>query len=244
MINELLAKIQELQQSNVLWEKKWVACGDSFTEGDFTGAIDKETKFSEGLYSGKNKVYPYFIGRRNHMDVINEAVCGSTMTNMASDFRPNLRHFSIERYKKIPTDTDYITLCFGINDDDKHNKAEIGDINDTVNTTFYGAWNTVLEHLITQYPYTKIGIIIPNGCTHSYTDAIRKVARKWAIPYLDIPQDYNVPLLNRVHEKDEACETVLKVRNAKFAVNEKNTHPNAKAHEYESTFIENWLRSL
>ena len=240
MINELLAKIQELQQSNVLWEKKWVACGDSFTEGDFTGAADKETTFSEGLYVGENKVYPFIIGRRNHMKIVNEAKCGSTMTYMAG----KKLCFSTERYKQIPEDADYITLCFGINDDDAHQKAEIGNIDDIVNTSFFGAWNIVLEHIITHHPFAKIGIIVPNGCTRSYTDAIRKVARKWAIPYLDISGDYNVPLMNRVHEKNDVCEKVLEFRNSMFAVGEKNRHPNVKAHEYESTFIENWLRSL
>lgn len=239
-IKELNEQIAALRQSNILWEKKWVACGDSFTEGDFTASPDTELTFTEGLYKGKNKVYPFFIGRRNHMEIVNEAKCGSTMTDLGT----RVDSFSIERYRQLPKDADYITLCFGINDDERHQKAPIGAIDDTANTTFYGAWNTVLEYLIANHPYAKIGIIVTNGCAFPYTEAIRRVARKWAIPYLDIAADYQVPLLHRVEEKPEVCARAIELRTKQFIVCDSNRHPNVKAHEYESTFIENWLRSL
>ena len=238
-MEDLEALVQELLRANVLWGKKWVACGDSFTEGDFNTS-EEDFLFAEGLYKGQKKVYPFFIGRRNHMTVINEARCGSTMTDLSK----RKDAFSITRYKSIPEDTDYITLHFGINDDELHQKSPIGEITDTENTTFFGAWNTVLEYLLTSFPYTKIGIIVPNGCTKAYTDAIRVVARRWGIPYLDIPADYGIPLMNRVKEKDEVCELARKIRFDRFSVSDKNGHPNAKAHEFESTFIEHWLRSL
>ena len=238
-MENLESLVEDLLRANVLWEKKWVACGDSFTEGDFKGS-DEEYVFADGLYQGQKKVYPFFIGRRNHMTVVNEAKCGSTMTDLST----RKDAFSIERYRRIPEDADYITMCFGINDDDRHQNSPIGDINDTSNATFFGAWNTVLEYLVTHFPYTKIGIIVPNGCTKNYTDAIRAVARKWGIPYLDIPGDYAVPLMNRVSEKEEVCELARKIRYERFSVSATNGHPSARAHEFESTFIEHFLRSL
>lgn len=231
--------ILALLRSNVLWEKKWVACGDSFTEGDFKGS-DEEYTFDDEPYQGEKKVYPFFIGRRNRMTVINEAKCGSTMADLST----RKDAFSIKRYKMIPEDADYITLCFGINDDNLHQNSPLGEIEDTTTNTFFGAWNTVLEHLITEHPYAKIGVIVPNGCTNAYAEAIRKVSRRWGIPYLDITGDYSVPMLNRVNDKAELCETVRRLRNMQFAVGNGNGHPNVKAHEYESTFIEHWLRSL
>lgn len=239
-IDELTKLVEELKAANVLWGKKWVACGDSFTEGDFRDSPEKELTFTEGLYAGEKKVYPFFIGRRNHMEIVNEAKCGSTITDLGT----RKDSFSIERYKLIPKDADYITLCFGINDDERHQNSPIGKIDDTVNTTFYGAWNIVLEYLITNYPYAKIGIIVTNGCAFPHTEAMRRVARKWAIPYLDIAGDYQVPMMHRVEEKTEACETVKKLRMQQFVVSPSNPHPSIKAHEYESTFIEHWLRSL
>lgn len=104
-VEELTKLVEELRASNVLWGKKWVACGDSFTEGDFKDApAGEELKFADGLYAGEKKVYPFFIGRRNHMDIVNEAKCGSTMTDLGT----RKDSFSIERYKKIPADADYI----------------------------------------------------------------------------------------------------------------------------------------
>jgi len=56
-INELKEMIAELQKSNILWGKKWVACGDSFTEGDFTDSPDTDLTFTEGLYEGEKKCH-------------------------------------------------------------------------------------------------------------------------------------------------------------------------------------------
>ena len=64
--------LEALLRANVLWEKKWVACGDSFTEGDFKDS-DEEYLFADGLYAGQKKVYPFFIGRRNHMTIVGKA---------------------------------------------------------------------------------------------------------------------------------------------------------------------------
>jgi lysophospholipase L1-like esterase len=222
---------------NVLYGKKWVACGDSFTHGGSEGT----TKFENGLYAGKNKVYPYFIGNRNYMNVVNLAVGGQTMCNIDGN-RENA--FSNELYKNIPADADYITLKFGIND--VNYDSPLGDIDDTDTTTFYGAYNTVMEYILTNHPYAKVGIIVTNGCNSNskYTEATRKIARKWGIPTLDEAADYNVPLLHRVGEKTDICQKAIDIRLAAFRVSETDTHPNDKAHEYESTIVENWLRSL
>ena len=56
-----------------------------------------------------------------------------------------------------------------------------------------------------------------------------------------------VPLMNRVDGKANVCEKAKQLRKSAFQVPETETgawHPNVKAHEYESTFIENFLRSL
>ena len=102
--------IEALLRSNVLWEKKWVSCGDSFTEGDFNDSRE-EFRFTDGLYAGEKMVYPFFIGRRNRMTVVNEAKCGNTITNLPN--RPNA--FSIARHQGLPADADYITLRLRVN---------------------------------------------------------------------------------------------------------------------------------
>ena len=101
-----------------------------------------------------------------------------------------------------------------------------------------------MEYIITNHPYAKIGIIITNGSNPKYTEAERNIAKKWGIPYLDLEMGYNVPLMHRAVERPELCDKVKELRMNSFRISRTNTHPNVKAHEYKSTFIENWLRSL
>lgn len=230
---------------NVLEGKKWVACGDSFTQGDFhNGELGENPKLYEGSdkYFDKEwnmyKTYPWHIAKRNKMILINEAKCG---TCMGSSYKRK-DNFVDGRYKMLPEDVDYITLWFGIND--MYQKVPIGDIESTDITTFYGAWNTVLEYIIERHPYAKLGIIITTGSAPKYCEAERNIARRWGIPYLDLEDDYSTPLTMRANNRKEVCERAKKLRNNQLRVSERNSHPNLKAHELLSTVIENFLRTL
>ena len=254
-LKELKKQISDLQASNPLWGKKYVACGDSFTEGDFKGWIDENglsKKESPVIYDkewGMYKTYPWQIGKRNHMTVINEAKCGSILAldkgylagedGKGIDFR---KPFSYERYKNIPEDTDYCTIWFGINDSAHTN---LGTIDDTTNETFYGAWNVVLEWLITNRPYMKIGIIITDADARpAWRQATRQCARKWGIPYLDMMGDDKVPVILGREQELGLCLKAEELRNRSFWVSEVNRHPNIQAHVYQSYFIEEFMRRL
>lgn len=250
----LSALVETMEASNVLWGKKYVACGDSFTEGDFSGWTDEN-----GL-SGKNspviydsdlkeyKTYPWWIAKRNNMTLVNEALCGSIMA-LSKDYLEDpdsysegyRSPFALNRYKAIPADADYITIWFGINDSSHTN---LGTINDTDNTTFYGAWNVVLEYLITNMPTAKIGIIITNGAAATFREAEREIAKKWGIPYLDMMGDDQVPVIFGRETSLGLCSTANTLRKNAFYVTSSNGHPNLDAHKYQSTFIEAFLRRL
>lgn len=238
---DIRPELRDYSFGNILYRKKWVACGDSFTAGGYNGSEgipQKEYVYQEGIYKGQNIVYPYIIGLRNNMYIWNEAVSGSTMAKSTSP----TGSFSENRYKNIPPDADYITLYFGINDDNYN--VPIGSIDDTENTTFYGAWNIVMEYLIEHHPFAHIGIIITNGANTEIMEAERNIAIKWGIPYLDYA-DVQTPLMNRMDGmRSEVCDRAFELRNEAFRINEINTHPNTMAHYYESTFIENFLRRI
>lgn len=225
--------VQWLVGSNYLWGKKYVACGDSFTAGDFGERTDEN--WDDTMQT--SKTYPWWIASRNRMTLINEAICGTTMHNNG-----DANAFCLTRYTQIPADTDYITLCFGLNE----TTATIGSLSDSDNTTVIGAWNIVLEHLITNHPYAKIGIILPDAwCSQEMHDALVSVARYWGIPYLDMKGDPNVPLMIGGRYSDVTIsEKAVTLRNAAFQMSEEDTHPNLKAHAYRSTVIENFMRSL
>lgn len=240
---------------NILYGKKWAVCGDSFTNGDFKGCQEGEPLFADGPFAGKRKTYSYLIAERNGMQVQHLAAGGMTMATPSDE--EFLNTFSGGLYKTIDDDADYITLYFGINDshhrpkstgDDgevKRGVIHLGTIEDTRIDTFYGAWNVVMEHLITNHPFAHIGIIVSNGCeTDDYRKAEIAIATRWGVPYLDLNGDARTPAMGRSTNEDIDPD-VRSFRTQQFAVAfPKNTHPNAKAHAYESVFIENWLRSL
>lgn len=234
-VDALETEVAELRNAasihDVLQGKKYVACGDSFTA--YTNA-----KFESGIYQGRDKTYPYLIGLRTGMDVNNMAVSG--MSLVKKDGSDN--YFSGDYFKGIPSDADYITIKLGIND--VNYGSPIGTINDSDNTTFYGAWNVVMSYLIANYPYAKIGIIVTNGASDEVMEAERAIAKKWGVPFLDYG-DYQTPLMGRMSGfRDDVCSEALLARHNAFRISDTDTHPNAKAHEYESTFIEAFLRSL
>ena len=229
----------------ILHGKKWVACGDSFTHGDFANAPSDNYHITSGRYAGQLKVYPYIIGNRCNMTIVNEAISGSTMTYIDG----TKYEFSTPngRYTQIPADADYITLWFGIND--YNQQVPIGNIDDTANTTFYGAWNTVLSWLIENRPSAKIGIVITNGSMKNglqtaYTEAEVAIAKKYGIPYLNLALSDQIPYFLRQWERTDVAEAVKTARDAHFEVGSGNHHPSAEAHEFESTFIEEWLKTL
>lgn len=246
--------------ASVLSGKKWCACGDSFTQGDFTGLQESEYKLQSGKYIGKNAVYPYIIGDRCNMEVTNLAVGGMTMCCIGGT-RQNSFTYN-EYYKQIPEDSDYITFKFGINDNNY--SSPVGTIDnyepdpdDTEEEaaqkianaiqTFYGAWNVVLYWVTERFPTAKIGIIITNGITDNagqvYLEATRNICKKWGIAYIDEVADETVPLLLRV-KRTGLSETVYNRKLETFRVSETNLHPNVACHYYESTFIEEWLMRL
>lgn len=236
-IEDLEQKVAEISSAcvnninDVLFGKKYVSCGDSFTA--YTNA-----QFEEGPYQGKDKTYPYLIGLRTGMIVENMAVSGMSLVKAeASD-----NYFSGDYYKKIPTDVDYITIKLGIND--VNYGSPIGTIADTTTATFYGAWNVVLDYLIRNYPLAKIGIIVTNGATLEVMEAERQIARKWGIPYLDYADSQTPVMCRMVGLRNDVNSSVLQLRHDQFKISSSDTHPNASAHEYESTFIEAFLRRL
>lgn len=238
-------KTQVLFDSNILYGKKYVACGDSYTEGDFTGYTDENGLSgyaSPVIYDkvrGMYKTYPWWIAERNNMVLVNEAKCGSVFTNA---FNGANNPFSITRYQNVPKDADYITLMFGLNEVNLSD-AYIGTKTDTTNTTLWGAYNIVFEYFLTNLPYAKIGVIITDSwMNEKYANAVKKICIYWGIPVLDLKFDNNIPM--GIDGRPGINSKAIELRNKVFKVSSTNPHPSVKAHEYRSTIIENFLRSL
>ena len=225
---------------NVLAGKKVVFCGDSFTEYTaITGGSPEQTDANYDFDAGVYKTYPWWIWKRNGFAFKNEAKSGTCMTHING----RTDAFSDSRYKALGIGVDYIILKFGINDNNNH--VTIGTISDNVNTTFYGAWNVVLSYLREHYPLAKIGIIISNGISDiDYVNAEINIAKKWGCSYLNEALGEDIPVFMRTSRTDVDTsyrQTLIET----FSVNyPSDTHPNVDWHQYESTIVENWMRSL
>ena len=243
--------ILSVGSGNVLYGKKYVSAGDSFTVNTV-------------------KPYPMWIAERNAMNLVNEAKSGTTMAIHRNYFldpenfdEENATHFANKRYKAIPDDADYLTLCFGLNEtghwptdvNDANYPTEhpelagtkivpIGTSSDYTDKTTWGAWNLSLDYIIEHHPFLKIGIIIADAwMTQELHDTLIAIAKYWGIPYLDLKNGENVPL----GISDRFYTTSSRARNLRtnaFRVSDSDSHPNLEAHKYRSTIIENFLRSL
>lgn len=239
-----------LLKGNNLYKKKWYCCGDSFSEGDYTGAPNAEaTLFSDGIYKGLKKVYSRFIAERNDIDLKLLAKCGATVGAWKDDDvdnptnKNNFYKMQLPLIEEDSSFTGYITLWFGINDSAR---CYLGTIDDTGLTTFYGALNWSASTLISKFPLAHIGFVVSNRCETDFQQAVRDVATKYGIPYLDMVSDVKIPTVggDRKNQTPAIASQLYQRWSNIFCVSSTNRHPNEKAHEYQSTFIENWLRSL
>ena len=233
--------------SNVLYGKSYVAIGDSFTDNIGSEVIE------EGPLAGKSKVYPYIIANRNDMEVLNQGASGSTLS----------QYIIGERYNQIPSNVDYITIWYGINDAG-HNipvgtiDDEPEDITTEAGSTTCGAFNFMLKWCLTNRPMAHIGVIVTDFTTELRREAIIACCQKWGVSYLDL-YDPTVPMIRTRGGRQFPCDTnisqsgyvtvcqeALDLRKNAFSIDPStsNIHPNNDAHEYQSTFIEDFMRRI
>lgn len=226
---------------DVLYGKKWSVCGDSFTAGGWTSQ-DTPSYIESGRYAGQLAVYPYLIGNRCNMTIQDLSKGGRTLA-LPSGEGASYNSF-VNQYQNVDADADYLTMYFGINDSHQSATIPLGEITDSTTASFYGAWNAILTWLITNRPNLHIGIIVSNGCdSDDYRTATIAIANKYGIPYIDMNGDSRTPCMIR-STNATIDSSIRNQRTAAWRVSSTNTHPNADAHAFEATFIENFLRSL
>ena len=236
---------------NPLFGKKWTVCGDSFTDGDFLYYTDAQgnTGFDSDAWAEDGKcwkTYHYYIGKRNDMDIQKLAIGYACMSNVEGNRYPFSNPNTPEsNYTQIDTDSDYVTIMFGLNET-KLTDEQIGTKTDNNNTTFWGSFNLVIRNILTNNPTVKIGIIIEDGwLPQKIHDTLIDISKWWGIPYLDLRNDPSVPVMNGGRLDPPVNPEVDEIRKSIFFRNgTTDKHPTPKAHEYRSTVIENFLRSL
>lgn len=231
--------------SNVLFGKKIAFCGDSFTAASNLG---------DDYYDAYRLCYRSYgqrIAERNAMKLYHDGVSGSTMHVVDSESPDTRKPFAYQRYKDVPLDCDYIILQFGLNESGlADNASTLGARDSTDVTTMWGSWNTVLGYLIENHPIARIGVIMSDAwMPQSYFTALKEICEWWGVPLLDLGGDPNVPLMNGGRRSGSGLTlnpVVAALRNKTFYQNydTNDSHPNDAGHEWRSTVIENWIRSL
>ena len=247
--------IDYIKNNNPLYGKILCCCGDSITYGgeledtgdagftnsdvinvynwSGTGASGSWVKTTTGI----RMTYGWHIARRNHMTFYNGGVNGSTIQGISDK-----NGFSLAngRYTQLPNNIDYLTIFFGWND---KTYGTLGEITDTTNESYYGAYNVVMPYLINKYPYTKICLIVPFGTDEGHRNAIRLLADKWGVACFDMMQS-GTPLYWGKESNVNVDADIITENRTKFQCTPTSAHPNRYGHKQIADMLESFLRMI
>jgi len=239
MLSDSVCRLDEevrlLNSADVLYGKKYVAIGDSYTQ---YGHLPDQT-------------YPHFIAGRNRMRLDNIARSGSrTYAPVDADRANNIYIWSdLSNAQSIFSsvkDADYVTIALGNND--RNDAQYIGNPTDSGRETYCGAWNNLLSVVLSAAPAAKIGIIVCDGLTNhkdNVRNAIISAATSWGIPYLDIGKDPSIGMmLGATGVRGYMNPYALQTRQQAFCQPTQTDHPGLEGHRFGSTIIEHFMRSL
>ena len=224
-------------QTNVLYGKKISLNGDSICAG-------------AGFKGGYGKI----IAERNRMGYQNIAVGGATIVgNTYASDGTTARHWISRTIANMDTDADFAILEGGVNDASRNDP--LGTLSEGYNaalddTTFYGAFESMLKQLVTRFAGKKYGYIavhkmankfqVENDEATSYYWAAKKCCEKWGVPFLDLNTD--VPPFAYFNASGDAALYALRTT---YTHNGDGWHPNEAGYKkYYCDKIEAWLKTL
>lgn len=219
-------EIKSMLYPNPLYGKIITANGDSICYG-------------AGYKGGFIKI----IAERNQMIYDNKAESGATITANTRAAAGYDRHWVCRTISTMREDADYCLLEGGVNDASLSD-VPFGTITENMNdplddTTFCGAFESMLKQAVLRFKGKKIGFILVHRIftlNHKYQTqyypAIIKMCEKWGVPICNLHTD--IPSLNLINE--------LKTLYTKDG---DGWHPNEAGYrEYYCDKIEHFLLSL
>lgn len=187
-----------------------------------------------GFQGGYGKI----IAEENGMTYENVAVGGGTVAYVSSNVHCICRTISSMR-----SDADYVILDGGGNDADSG--VPLGTLSNGYDatlddTTFAGAFESMLKSAIARFPNKKIGYVFIHKCSwqfdsrvpNSYYDIAKSACEKWGIPYCDL--NTQTPPLNYIN----ALKTA-------YTANGDGYHPNEQGYRlFYVPKITAWMKTL
>jgi hypothetical protein len=208
----------------------------------------------DSLCATPNGGYGKIIADRYKMTYQNIAVGGGTIT--AEQYSgETARHWISRTISNMNAEADYAILEGGVNDASL--QVPMGTLTDGYNatlddTTFYGAFESMLKQLLIRFAGKKVGYIAvhkmtnnfrstddPNANT-SYYWAAKKCCEKWGVPFLDL--NSMVPAFGYFTESGDANLYALRTA---YTQSGDGWHPTKEGFEkYYRDKIVSWLETL
>lgn len=196
--------------------------------------------------------YGNIIATKNSMQYQNLGVGGATIASNTYSDDSTPRHWICQSVDNLREDADYVIVEGGVNDASLG--VSLGSISDGYTrildeTTFYGAFESMLRKLLVKFPGKKIGYIFVHQMTQnfrhsndeasSYYWAARKCCEKWGIPFCDL--NTKCPAFG-LFTQDNAGLYSLRTT---YTYNGDGWHPNELGYKkYYCDKIESWMKSL
>ena len=211
----------EITNTNPLLGKRVEWNGDSIMAGaGFTGGFAK------------------IISERNEMVSNNHAVGGATITAETITQAGANRHWISRDIDNMTSDADYIIFNGGVNDGSLG--VEMGVITNGYDdiyddTTFCGAFESLINKLYEKYPDKKIGFVQVHKMSESqsvYVPKTIEILKKWGVPYIDL------------YTQAPPLRYITNLKN-NYTNNADGWHPNELGYRaFYVDKIESWLKTL
>ena len=209
---------------NPLYGKKITLNGDSICYG-------------AGYLGGYGKI----IAEKNSMAYQNVAVAGGTIAAEQYDSSFNPRHWICRTITSMDADADYAILEGGVNGTEEIGTITSGYTSELDDTTFAGAFESMLKQAILRFKGKKVGFIFvhkmaswfsSNGDDNNRYYIAKKCCEKWGVPYCDL--NTKCPPLGYIQDLADA-----------YTLNGDGWHPNEAGYKaYYVNEIEAWLKTL
>lgn len=126
----------------------------------------------------------------------------------------------------------------------------IGNIDDTTNKTWCGAWNVILDYIFQKYKDIKI-LIWLNPTNYVFDESTKAIAEKWGVPYLDM-HNIAYPTIWARNEQEQTYIGGVKLNSFQKGRNltkmdiytADGLHPNLAGYKYLYPIIDNKLKSI
>lgn len=217
--------------------------------------VDKKITFNGDSIcygAGYRGGYGKIIAENNNMIFQNIGVGGGTITAELYNSNGTARHWICRTIENMDADADYAIVEGGVNDSSL--AVPLGSISSGYqatldDTTFYGAFESMLKQLTIRFAGKKIGYIavhqmsnkfrVINEESTSYYWAARKCCEKWGVPFLDL--NATVPPFGIITSSNTEMYPLVEA----YTNNADGWHPNEEGYKkYYVPKIEAWLKTL